>query len=273
MPPPEIQQLFQLAVAKGLEFTQTLGEPTDLSEKSYLDFVANQEKSLAESWYKNKFFLTFNLKKNNVGHCGGLNDVMGWSDEISVETFFQKVHPDYLSPWLHWSLAIYEVAEALKDRIKPVHQSFQYQLPMQHGNGRYFWCSSKVVALRLDAKNNMVVHGNIFERREELTPFNYQLFEPFLIEQLHFMDEWNVRLRQKMKTYVLNPLNNNELGVIRHSLSGLKTEQIAAEMGISKNTVMAYKKNILRRGHSIGGKVFRDADEVGRYFKTMGWVE
>jgi FixJ family two-component response regulator len=75
-----------------------------------------------------------------------------------------------------------------------------------------------------------------------------------------------------MKNIVLEVLNHKEREVMRLSLNGEKSIQISKLMDVSVHTVMAYKKNILKRGQSFCGKVFKDADEVAQYFRSVGWI-
>jgi hypothetical protein len=177
-----------------------------------------------------------------------------------------------LAAYLYWSRAIYELSLELQHLVKPLQQAFQWQVPLRHQSGKYFWCTIQALPVRLDKNYNMVVHLNIYQRMEEVTKYNQRILEPILVERLTIMEHWNVMLREKMKKIVLSTLNNKEQEVMRLSLEGNKSEKIAKLMEISVNTVMSYKKNILRRGQSFCGKVFKDADEVAQYFRSMGWM-
>jgi hypothetical protein len=272
MAPEEKEQLLQNALAFGKQYAQIIGEPVNISDKDYKTFIAEQNTQLNLSWNKSKFLLFSNMKTENVEQSLGLKEVMGWTEPLSVEAYFRMIHPDYIAPYLYWSMAVYELGLEVRSHLKPMQQVFQIQLPLMHLSGTYYWCLMKGLPLRMDADNNLVEHLNIYVRMEELTDFNHRILEPILIERVDIMNNWTLMLREKMKKIVLSTLNNKEQEVMRHSLDGQKSEQIGKDLGVSIHTVMMYKKNILRRGQSFCGKVFRDADEVARYFRSMGWV-
>jgi DNA-binding CsgD family transcriptional regulator len=268
----ELEQLLEQTLQFGQWYASILEEPIDLNAADYADFIKDQTAQLQLGWNKNKFMLFTNMKTVTVDTAPGMTDVMGWTDGINVETYFRYIHPDYLAAYLYWSRAIYELSIELKHLVKPLQQAFQWQVPLRHQSDKYFWCTIQALPVRLDKNFNMVVHLNIYQRMEEMTNYNQRILEPILVERLVVMEKWNVMLREKMKNIVLSTLSNKEIDVMRLSIEGKKSEQIGKELGVSKNTVMMYKKNILRRGQSFCGKVFRDADEVARYFRSMGWV-
>jgi hypothetical protein len=272
MTPEEKEQLIQNALGFGKQYSQMIGDPVNISEEDYKIFVEEQKAYLNLPWNKSKFLLFSNMKTERLEQCLGLKEVMGWTEPLSVETYFRMIHPDYLAPYLYWSMAVYELSQEVRSKLKPMQQVLQMQLPLLHYSGTYYWCFMKGFPLRLDKDNNLVLHLNIYVRMEELTDFNHRILEPILIERIDIMNAWTQVLREKMKKIVLSTLNNKTQEVMRLSIEGKKSEQIAEIMGVSVNTVMMYKKNILRSGQSFCGKVFKDADEVARYFRSMGWV-
>lgn len=269
---PELKKLLETTLKFAKKYAKEIGNPLLITEMEYKVFIREQEKQLEKSWNKNKFIICANLKTDALENCIGINSVMGWNSEISVAEYFQKIHLDYLSPYLEWSIAVYELSKELRDSLKPLEQVYQLQVPLLHENGKYYWCTMQGFPIRLDASGNMVIHCNIYQRMEEMNEYNHRLFQPFLVDKLEIMDDWNKRLAAKMKKFALAPLNNKEIKVIKLGLEGNNTAKIALKMNIPINSVMTYKKNIKKRGQEIGGKVFGDADEVGNYFKMMSWV-
>ena len=268
-----LEPLLQQAHAFAREYACKIGEPVRISDAEYALFIAAQKEQFNESFNKNKFIICANLKADNLEHCLAMEDVMGWASDLSVGDYFQKIHPDYLSPYLTWSMAVYELSTELGELLKPFEQAYQIQVPLQHANGTYFWCAMQGFPLRFDANKNMTAHCNIYQRMEEMNVYNHRLFQPFLIEKLEIMDDWNKRLAAKMKRYVLAPLNINELKTIKLGLEGKNIDEIATQMDISRNTVMKYNRHILQRGHEIGGMAFSKAETVGEYFSMMGWIK
>ena len=274
-PTTEQEKLLEL-VETTLKFAQKyakgIGEPKIISDNAYLTFIEEQTIQLEKSWNKNKFIICANLKKDTLENCIGIRSVMGWKTDITVAEYFHKIHVDYLSPYLSWSMAVYELSKELKGNLKPLEQVYQLQVPLLHENGKFYWCIMQGFPIRLDKSGNMTIHCNMYQRMEEMNEYNHRLFQPILIENLEIMEEWNKRLASKMKKSVLEPLNINEIRTIKLGLTKRKIDDIATALGVSRDTVMGYNKNILRRGREIGGKVFANASEVGQYFELMGWV-
>jgi DNA-binding CsgD family transcriptional regulator len=269
---PEVEALLQNALNFGRTYMVQVGEPVSISKATYQIFISDQKKQLKVSWNKNKFMIFANLKTNAFDECISTEEVMGWANNIGVEDYIRKIHYEYLPAYLSWSMGVYELSKELKNNLKPFGQVFQLQLPLLHKSGKYYWCTMQGVPIRFDKDKNMAVHFNIYQRMEEMTEFNHRLFQPFLVEKVEIMNEWNRQLAAKMKDFVLTPLSEHELETIKLGLEGKTIDQIALKIGKSKNTVMGYNKKILKRGQQIGGKVFKDAEDVGRYFRKMEWV-
>ena len=269
----ETKKLFSEVLEFGNAYSNRIGEPDSMSDEEFNKFINEQEKHLQVSWNKNKFIIFANLKTNTFDACVRIKEVMGWSSDMSIEGYFCKIHPDYLPAYLTWTLAVYKLSEELHYRLKPLEQIYQLQIPLLHQSRKFFWCTMQAIPVRLDKDRKMVGHFNIYQRLEEMSKFNYRLFQPFLVERLEAMEEWNKRLARKMKGHISDKLNRNEVETIKLGLSGKSTNEIAKETKMSKNTIMKYKKNILKLGNQIGGKVFHEANTVGEYFKLMGWID
>lgn len=269
----KLENLLQSALLFARKYASEIGESVLISEHDYQGFIVEQRKQFEQNFNRNKFIICANLKADALENCVDTREVMGWASDISVEDYFRKVHPDYLSPYLNWSMAVYALSIELRGKLSSFGQVYQIQIPIQHENGKYYWCIMQGFPIRFDKDLNMTVNCNIYQRMEEMNPFNHRLFQPFLIERLEIVEDWNTRLAAKMKAFVTDPLNINELKTIKLVLSGKTTAEIALEMKVSKNTIMSYKKNILKRGHDIGGKIFSNAIEVGEYFNSLGWIK
>jgi hypothetical protein len=227
MTPEEKEKILQHALGFAKQYSQMIGDPINISDEEYKFFIEEQNAQLNLTWNKSKFLVFSNMKTEKVDLCLGLKEVMGWAEPLSVEAYFRMIHPDYIAPYLFWSMAVYELGLELRSKIKPMQQVFQLQVPLLHQSGTYYWCLMNGLPLRMDAENNLVVHLNMYIRMEELTEFNHRILEPILIERIDIMNSWTQLLREKMKKTVLSTLNNKEKEVIRLSAEGKKSITIS----------------------------------------------
>jgi DNA-binding CsgD family transcriptional regulator len=265
--------MIQQALAFGDQYGQFVGDPLHLSDSEYQALMLEHKNQYEKSGYHNKMSMFVNIKTNKIEAVYNSYLTLGWkSDEWSVEAYFNRIHPEYIAPYLHWSMAVYQLGFELGGTIKPMASAFQLSVPIKHASGEYYWCLMTAYPTRVDANGQMTDHLNTFQKLEKMTDFNRRVLEPYLLDHAEIAQGWTFRIRQKMKVFATQPLSENELKTLKLASEEVSTLQIAKQLGVAKDTVMGYKKNILRMGSNICGRVFRDAEEVGRFYKAMDWI-
>ncbi len=141
---------------KGL--TKHFGEPIHLSETECEKVLADLRN---DRFMLHRFSFVFNIKSVKLTHHNNVGKFMS-KENIGLEEFFFKVHPDYMADYLRWGEAIYSYAQELKAKIQPLLQTYRITIPIKLKDGKYHWVLQESMAFQLDSEKNMVSHLNIY---------------------------------------------------------------------------------------------------------------
>ncbi len=267
---------FQSPLEWLLDQTKDFGPPVDLDDERYASYLEGLGRTYDDSTEADeKFYFVINLQNLQLEYIQGLQKALGHEEEISLEGFFQLVHPEYMEAYLMWAVSAYQVAFQNRELVIPLRQSYRITIPIRHRNGKYYWYSQHVTAIRIDAEGHIVCQLNTYYYEGEWSRFNIRPFEACLSQGNQQSPSWERQLNTHMATnFLLDRFRNSEIELLRLYAEGHQTasEIMAVREGWSKHVIYEYNKNILQKAHRVTRFEFREAKDVALYFREKGYI-
>lgn len=173
-----------------------------------------------------------------------IKDVLGYDEnEMTVEFFFSKIHPDDQSILLNFEKEVVHFFQNLPgDKIAKYKFSYDYRV--KNSNDQYVRILQQVITLQFEDSKNILltlgVHTDISHIKKENTS---SLSFIGLDGEPSFID---VSVNQVLNAQK-DLLTASEKKVLNLLISGYQTKEIAQLLFISTHTVTTHRKNILRK--------------------------
>ena len=247
------------------QFGQLLGHPVDLPDDAYHLFLRNLKdpKNLMPD---NSFYLVVDIRKEHFELIHGMQKSLGITAN-TLKAFLQLIHPDYLEPYLVWSIASYKTSFDLRSIVKPLQQSYRITLPLKRHDGQYYWYSYHATALRIDANGMLITHLNSYYYEGKWSEDNLRPFEASVSHKNEPNPAWERQLRAYMTDYVLDKFTNTEIDLMKiYARTGDNARTIAKKnKRWAVSTILGYNKQILAKGNKLFNCRFPDAKSVANY--------
>lgn len=208
------------------------------------------------------FYFLLNVRKSKFEFVSPeIVNVLGYPIEfIDVAFFVNLMHPDDLPVFLNFEAAVERFFNDL-DGGKYFNYKVQYDFRLKHAMGHYIRVMHQMVIIQHDAQDikTFVVYTDITHLKKETRPmlsFIGMEGEPSYIN----VDVLSVFTPTK------NMFTNRERKVVKALASGLSSLEIGELLNISKFTVDAHRKNILRKTEA------KSTSEIIQKAFNNGWV-
>jgi len=210
----------------------------------------------------NYFYFLLNVRKSKFEFVSPeIVKVLGYPIEnIDVAYFVNLMHPEDLPVFLNFEAAVENFFNSL-DVNKYFKYKVQYDFRLKHANGQYIRVMHQMVIVKHDAQDikTFVVYTDISNFKKESRPilsFVGMEGEPSYSN----VDVLNIFTPTK------NVFTKREREVVKALSAGLSSFEIGELLNISKLTVDAHRKNILRKTEA------KSTNEIIQKAFNNGWV-
>lgn len=256
--------------------TRQFGPPVDLNDADYEAYLNQlREGFAANSGADAPFYMVLNVCSFQLEFLLGIQQALGYPDNLTLEGFFGLIHPDYLEPYQKWATAAYQVAFEKREQVIPLRQSYRVTIPLRHRNGQYFWYSQHATAIRIDADKNIICQLNTYYYEGAWNKYNLRPFEACLARDNSQWTSWENRLHSLVGTfYYLDQFRNSEIELLHLYIAGHQTvaDIMQVRKGWSRHVIYEYNKNILKKAQRLTQFDFREAKDVALYLCEKGYL-
>lgn len=208
------------------------------------------------------FYLVVNVKKSVFELVSPETEkVLGYPLEgITLDFFVSLIHPEDLPFFLNFEAAVGKFFSAIA--IERVFKyKVQYDLRIKRANGQYIKMLHQYVVMKADADDvvSFAIHTDITNLKKEHKPtlsFVGMDGEP----SYHNVDAENIFKPTK------HVFTKREREVIKALASGMSSSKIGEALNISRHTVDAHRKNMLKKTEA------KSTNEVIQIAFSNGWV-
>ena len=253
--------------------TRHIGEPVYFSEEECQKVFKGIENDLLMS---NRFAVAANIKIMDVIWHFNVDKFFKYNKPLTLQKYFFKVHPEYLTDYIRWGQASYMYALEIKDYLQPFKQMTRITLPLKLKDGKYYWVLQEAMPLQFDENKNIISNINLytilrpFEKKEELPFVGYIWDDGFKHE------EWTKVLWKIYFTrqpFVLSTEQNRIVELLAKNPNYTNIE-IANSFGKQKNTIDIQNKQILAKARqSFPNHPFDSVRDVVRFLADMKLLE
>lgn len=235
---------------------------TEENVKDFTFDIALHKKLLEIFQVGNYYYIINNVRRPGFDLVSPeIEKVLGYpKQDIDLDFFSNLVHPDDVPFYLNFETAV----QVFFSRI-PTDKLFKYKVQYDHrlkrADGEYIRVLNQYVIIQHDPENvrTFVVHTDISHLKKDLKPvlsFIGMDGEP------SYMD---VDVKNIFKP-VKHLFTKREKEVLRSLANGLSSAEISKVLSISKHTVDAHRKNMLKKTEA------GSTNEVIRIAFDKGWI-
>lgn len=210
----------------------------------------------------NYFYFLLNVRKSKFEFVSPeIVKVLGYPIEnIDVAFFVNLMHPEDLPVFLNFEAAVENFFNSL-DVNKYFKYKVQYDFRLKHANGQYIRVMHQMVIVKHDAQDikTFVVYTDISNFKKESRPILSFVGMEGELSYIN-VDVLNIFTPTK------NVFTKREREVVKALSAGLSSFEIGELLNISKLTVDAHRKNILRKTEA------KSTNEIIQKAFNNGWV-
>lgn len=210
------------------------------------------------------YYLIFNLPEARVEFCSdSIARVLGYkAAEISLESIFEKIHPEDLPYFVDFESTVTEFFRQLPpDKVMKYKVRYDYRI--RNSAGKYIRVLQQVVAAQSDEEGallrTLVVHTDISHLKRD----NKMVLSLIGLEgEPSYIDVKPLRKFAPSKEV----LTRRERDILHLLVQNKTSSEIAEALYISPNTVTTHRKNMLRKVKA------RSVLELVTLSLEKGWV-
>ncbi|MCC6462271.1 MAG: hypothetical protein IT260_17520 [Saprospiraceae bacterium] len=264
-------ELFEKLVSQPTaRYRSAIGPPVHLSPEAFSEFLARLQEHLNVNPSLALWFV-LDYKSLNITHSYG--DVAIFGKKLhSLKDFCQRMHPDYLAPYLQWRAAAYEVALRQEMAIDPLEIIYRQSLPMALKDGSYFWFNTDASIIQVDAEGRIATNLQTFYRESRWSPRNQRPFEASVQIKNGIDSKLESQLFAQLSLYLIDEFTNAELDLLSLYATGKSAAEVMAVKGWSRNTLHEYNANLLKKAKALFVYDFRNARDFASYCKEKKFI-
>lgn len=259
-----------------IELAKDFGDPVKPSPAELESFF---EGVRARAHIHNQFYLTENLKDNEVLFHWNTERYIDIKGKIDVNKVAELIHPKYLSDVLQWAMAGYACTVTYKHLILSHSHHYRVTFPMELKDGKYHWVQIDAVPLVFDKDGNILTHFNTYTVLNR--PFNEKEKVAIVadITANIFPDEQLTRELRRFRfdrhPFILTP-SQKQIVITKQESPEITNAELAKFLGKEKDTVDVQNKQILAKAkESFPARFPADqkhtVTDVVRFLDEMGY--
>ena len=264
-------KLFEKLVSQPTaRYRAAIGSPVHLSPEALSEFLARLQEHQNVNPSMALWFVV-DYKTLNITHRYGDVEVFG-KKLHSLKDFYQRMHPDYLAPYLHWRAAAYEIALGQELSIDPLSVIYRQSIPLATQDGSYYWFNSDASIIQVDAEGRIATNLQTFYRESRWSPRNQRPFEASVQIRNAADAQLESQLFAQLSLYLIDEFTNAELDLLSLYANGKSAGDVMAIKGWSRHTLHEYNANLLRKAKALFVYDFKNARDFAEYCYEKGFV-
>lgn len=213
------------------------------------------------------FYLIVDMAAGDLAWQHGLDRSLGApATGLTIQEFFQHIHPDYLPRYFAWGFAVHEAyfrhPEATVEN--PV---YHIALPLRHADGAYYWYTQRSVPLQADARGQLVSYFNLYDYGGPWNVHNRRPMVPFITTQ----QQPDIILEGEMFGLMSRQIQEQFTPTEQRLLTSyMATDQAQAAWSGSTETRHEHNSNILQKARLLFCCDFANARAFAGFLKEAG---
>ena len=208
-----------------------------------LDLQVEMQRKLLEFFHFGKFYYyVFDVKKGRFNYISPqITDVLGYNQNIDLETFLSKVHPQDQPCVLNFEKTVVEFFSCLPADKLPKYK-FSYDYRILNSKGEYVRLLQQVTTIQFNSLENLLITFGVHTDITALKQINRCTLSFIGLDGEPSFHDVQVAQKYKLSKQIFT---KREKDILRLLIGGANTCEIADTLCISVHTVTTHRKNIL----------------------------
>lgn len=213
------------------------------------------------------FYVIVDMAVGEFAWQQGLDRTLGApASGLTIQEFFERIHPDYLSRYFAWGFVVHEAyfrhPEATLEN--PV---YHITVPLRHADSTYHWYTQRSVPLQADAHGQLVSYLNLYDYGGPWNVHNRRPLVPFITRQLQTAQVLEAGMLALMAQQVREQFTPTE----QHLLDDYMPAASPRPTWDGRtNTRHEHHANILKKARMLFCCDFANARAFARFLKEQG---
>ncbi len=212
---------------------------------SNMEMQVEMQRKLLEFFHVGKFYYyLFDVINSKFKFISpGITEVLGYSPDIDLETFFSKVHPQDKPHILNFEKTVVDFFAVLPPE-KLTRYKFSYDFRIQNSSGEYVRLLQQVTTVQFNSAENLLITFGVHTDISALKQINKCVLSFIGLDGEPSFIDVKVDHRYKVAKEIIT---SREKDILRLLISGATTCDIAEALCISTHTVTTHRKNVLAK--------------------------
>lgn len=245
------------------ELAQRAGIPEPLDIELTIQQLLEKHQKGPIRW---AFYLIVDMMKGELAWQHGLDRALGTSAQgLTLQEYFQRVHPDYAPMYLAWANTINQAGFEMREQVRDGQFVYHICLPLQHNNGHYYWFTQRSFALQADAEGHYISHFNLYDYGGPWSVHSRRPFLPFVTNHNQPDAVLEGRLFDKMARSIKAHFTSTETYVLEWYMAGEPPRKVRMAM----ETRYEHNGNILKKARTLFCCDFATTKAFARFLRDQ----
>jgi hypothetical protein len=210
---------------------------------------------------KKHFYMAIDLLDYKLIFQHNLSEFLGLKHSCTLEDFFDKVHPDYIGPFLEWAKSAHYLINAHAEYIDVLGTSYKITLPVMSESGNYYWVLQESYALQLNKLKQILTQFNIYTVVSKYD--QPQEIVGWITTKYGIDEEKDAELKKFYNNITNFRLTLNEKQLIGHikKNNSPSYKEISIVLGKSEETIKKHAKNIIQKAKISFPHIFNQKEK------------
>ncbi len=216
------------------------------------------------------FYLIVDMNAGDIAWQHGLDRSLGApAAGLTIQEFFQHIHPDYLPRYIAWALAVHE-AYFRHPEVTSENPVYHITMPLRHADGAYYWYTQRSVPLQADGRGQLISYFNLYDYGGPWNVHNRRPMVPFITTE----QQPNPVLEGEMFGLMSRQIHEQFTPTEQRLLENYMATDPAQPVWVgSADTRHEHNSNILHKARTLFCCDFANARAFAGFLKEAGlWV-